>query len=101
MSKEAAEPMDWGNMDCLKLPTPWRHSPNCMMGISRRDFSELSSWRELYWVLLVGYQSCRKPIPAVGANFIATSGFELRFVFCLLVRTSRTYHRVHCLNRVQ
>lgn len=73
VSNVAAIPIVSGNMDCLKEPTPCRHSPDCMKGIFTRDLSKLSSWRSLYWDLLVGYQSCKTPIGAPGADSKALS----------------------------
>lgn len=42
-------------MDCLKDPTPCRHSPVCMIGIFSRDFSKFNFCSSLFWVAFSVY----------------------------------------------
>lgn len=48
VSKLADKPRLCGNMDCLKDPTPCKHSAVCISGIFRRDLSRFNCCNSLY-----------------------------------------------------
>ncbi len=58
VSKLADSPRACGNIDCLKEPTPWRHSPKCRKGTLSRALSRFrlwtESWCDLFRVYLDG-----------------------------------------------